>query len=80
MKQFNAGDIDLVKKLGNEYKKAGTIHAMKMPDEFEVETNEGILKGKAGDYLATDGTMHVWPVSAEYMAKYYVLAGKVDLS
>ena len=80
MSNFNISHIEQIKKLGNEYKKVGTIHAMKMPNDFEVETNEGILKGKAGDYLATDGTMHVWPVSAEYMAKYYVLAGKVDLS
>lgn len=43
--------------------------------DFEVETAEGVMAGKPGDYLAHDPVSgNVWPVAADYVAKHYVVA------
>lgn len=53
-------------------KKRNPVYLQQQSDAFEVETNEGVLKGKPGDFLAHDPISgHVWPVSAEYVAQHY---------
>jgi hypothetical protein len=53
-------------------KKANPVWLFQQREEFQVETNEGVLNGKAGDYVAHDPLSgHVWPVSQEYVAMHY---------
>lgn len=53
-------------------KKRNPVYLEKQKSPFQVETNEGVLSGKAGDWLAHDPISgHVWPVSAEYVTQHY---------
>lgn len=53
-------------------KKRNPVYLEKQDAEFLVETNEGVLTGKPGDYLAHDPISgHVWPVAASYVAQHY---------
>lgn len=53
-------------------KKRNPVYLERQDTEFQVETNEGVMTGKAGDYLAHDPISgHVWPVSAEYSTQHY---------
>ena len=48
------------------------VSMIAVQSDFEVMTNEGLLRGKAGDYLAYDELSgHVWPVSEEYVGMHY---------
>lgn len=73
MLHFDKQAIRVLKEMGTECRKkaTSTIFVKQYHEPFEVETNEGMITGKSGDYLATDGEMHVWPVSKEYFEKYY---------
>lgn len=62
----------LVEKGQKMAKKRNPVYLQKMGTEFQVETNEGVLTGKKGDYLAHDPISgHVWPVSAGYVEQHY---------
>ncbi len=53
-------------------KKRNPVYLEKQVEAFQVETNEGVLTGKPGDFLAHDPISgHVWPVSAEYVGQHY---------
>ena len=53
-------------------KKRNPVYLARQEQAFQVETNEGVLTGKPGDYLAHDPISgHVWPVSADYVAQHY---------
>lgn len=53
-------------------KKRNPVYLQRQDAEFQVETNEGVLSGKAGDFLAHDPISgHVWPVSASYVEQHY---------
>jgi hypothetical protein len=55
-------------------KKPSAVYMKRIEDApFEVETNEGTLSAKPGDYVAHDPKSgHFWPVSAEYVGMHYV--------
>lgn len=58
------------------YRKTARIIATEIPHQFEVETDQGVIRGDAGDFLATnhpddDPGSDVWPISAERMAATY---------
>lgn len=53
-------------------KKRNPVYLLKQDTDFHVQTNEGLLGAKAGDYLAHDPISgHVWPVAASYVAQHY---------
>jgi hypothetical protein len=63
---------DLVNTGKKMAKKRNPVYLRKQDAEFTVETNEGVLTGKPGDYLAHDPISgHVWPVAASYVAQHY---------
>lgn len=73
MKTFTKDDAEELKKSGTPMlKKPNPVYMTPQTEDFEVETNEGTLKGKGGDYVAYDPISgHVWPVSKEYVAMHY---------
>lgn len=53
-------------------KKPNPVWLLHIDESFTVETNEGVLRGKAGDFVAYDPLSgHVWPVSSAYVAQHY---------
>ena len=58
------------------YKKTATIRAMRLDFPFQVQSKEGVLTGKAGDWLAiadndSPETPHRWIISAADFAATY---------
>lgn len=47
------------------------IKAARVPEEFEVETLEGTMRGKAGDYLVIGVAGEMYPVDKEIFEKTY---------
>ena len=53
-------------------KKRSPVYLMQVLEDFQVMTNEGLLGGKPGDFVAFDPlSKHVWPVSKEYVQMHY---------
>lgn len=55
-----------------EYRKEATIHAVQMDETFEVETEEGLMTGKPGDWLAVGPLGEAWPIGDEFFQRTYV--------
>lgn len=53
------------------YQKTTTITAIQMTEDFEVKTLEGLMKGKAGDYLATGIQGEQWTIKKDIFEKTY---------
>jgi len=48
------------------------VYLTRQNEPFDVETTEGTLSGKAGDFVAHDPISgHVWPVAASYVEQHY---------
>jgi hypothetical protein len=47
------------------------VDARKMPDEFTVETLEGVMTGDKGDFLMTGVDGEMYPCKAEIFEKSY---------
>lgn len=56
-----------------QYKKTGTIFAVRMPEDFEVETLEGTMRGRAGSWLAVGADGELWPIEDAIFAKTYTV-------
>lgn len=54
-----------------EYRKTATTFAVRMDEPFEVETLEGLMAGKAGDYLACGVSGELYPIDASVMDASY---------
>lgn len=53
-------------------KKRNPVYLQRQAETFQVQTNEGVLSGKPGDFLAHDPISgHVWPVAASYVEQHY---------
>lgn len=63
----DASDIEFE----GEFVKISPIKAVRMDAPFEVETLEGVMKGKAGDWLAQGVEGERWPIDAEIFEKTY---------
>lgn len=70
---FTTADGPGLVKLGDKMaKKRNPVYLIKQSEPFEVQTNEGVLGAKAGDFLAHDPISgHVWPVAASYVEQHY---------
>jgi hypothetical protein len=61
--------------------RAEGVRSLKLPNPvfllqqakpFDVQTPEGLVSGKAGDYVAHDPISgHLWPIDADYAALHY---------
>lgn len=74
MRFENTDDVkaDLVTNGVPMVKKPNPVYMRQIPEDFNVETNEGWLYAHAGDYLAHDPISgHIWPVAADYVAVHY---------
>lgn len=58
-----------------EYRKTALTRACKMDVEFEVKTLEGVMRGKAGDYLCVGPAGEAYPCDASIFEETYVPAG-----
>ena len=56
-----------------EYRKHKAVKLVHMDVDFTCASREGMLEGKAGDYLAQDGHGGFYPISAEFHAEHYEL-------
>lgn len=74
MTHFDASDGPRLLAQGKRMvKKPNPVYMLPMAETFTVQTNEGVMKGNAGDYLAHDPISgHVWPVSAQYVEQHYL--------
>jgi len=54
-----------------EYRKTATALACRMEETFEVETIEGVMSGKAGDYLAIGTAGEMYPIDAAVFEASY---------
>jgi hypothetical protein len=73
MRLFTAQDGNTIMTTGAAaLKKPNPVYLLKQEEAFKVETNEGTLNGKAGDFVAHDPISgHVWPVAASYVEQHY---------
>jgi hypothetical protein len=63
---------ELVKASNKMAKKRNPVYLQRQVSEFTVETNEGVMTGRPGDYLAHDPISgHVWPVASSYVEQHY---------
>lgn len=60
--------------LAKKYRKTTLTDAVKMLGSFSVETLEGTMEGKAGDYLMIGVNGEMYPCDADVFAKTYELA------
>jgi len=65
-----SGDAELPGELV-EYRKTATTRAVQIPVEFVVDTLEGRMTGRAGDFLAVGVAGERYPIAAEIMARTY---------
>jgi hypothetical protein len=70
---YSAENGPKIKEVGRvAIKRANPVYLVKQTEEFSVATNEGVLTGKPGDFVAHDPISgHVWPVSASYVEQHY---------
>lgn len=54
-----------------EYRKTATVLAVQLPYDAEIETPEGVMSAKAGDYLAQHSDGHAWPIKRETFESTY---------
>lgn len=53
-------------------KRPNPVFLQRQEEAFSVQTNEGVLNGQAGDFVAHDPISgHVWPVAASYVEQHY---------
>lgn len=73
---FTKNDGPKIKTVGTPMiKRPNPVYMLQQIEQFQVETNEGVLTGKPGDYVAHDPISgHVWPVSQDYVVQHYVKA------
>ncbi|WP_217424561.1 PGDYG domain-containing protein [Nitrogeniibacter mangrovi] len=56
-------------------KKPIPLEVRRMPEAFTVETLEGTMQGKAGDWLITGVDGEVYPCDADIFARTYEVVG-----
>ncbi|MES2137022.1 MAG: hypothetical protein V4502_08190 [Pseudomonadota bacterium] len=63
---------EIIDKGARMLKLPNPVYMLRQDDMFDVETNEGMLSGQAGDFVAHDPISgHVWPVAASYVEQHY---------
>jgi hypothetical protein len=65
-----SGDAELPGEL-REYRKTATTRAVRIDEPFVVDTLEGRMTGRAGDFLAVGVVGERYPIAAEIMSASY---------
>lgn len=53
-------------------KRPNPVYLLALDEAVSVQTNEGLLHGDPGGFVAYDPISgHVWPVAASYVAQHY---------
>jgi len=65
------GDLPDPAKVGREYRKTATVHAVQMDRSFRVHTPEGVMQGGKGDYLCKGPAGEMWPVRGDIFEGTY---------
>jgi len=55
-------------------KKPAVIEALKIEEDFKVHTKEGVMKGKAGDFLIKGVEGELYPCDVDIFWKTYDIA------
>ena len=56
----------------HEYRKTATVLAAVAPCDGEVDTPEGVMRYREGDYIVTDNPpTHAWPVWRDVFLRTY---------
>ena len=72
MKKFKKGtlpDLDFKRAI----KKPIAVRCIQVHESFEVETPEGVMKGRAGDWLMVGINGEMYPIAKEIFEKTYDL-------
>jgi len=74
LRDLNAVEMEVF--LGSpKYRKTALVRAREAKIDGEIETPEGIMEYKIGDYLVSDDPpTHIWPVRKEIFEATYELA------
>lgn len=75
MKRIRPEDIAGL-KLKKAVKRPIPISCIQIQEPFEVETMEGILQGKAGDWLMIGVEGELYPCDAQVFEKTYTIIGQ----
>jgi hypothetical protein len=54
-----------------EYRKTAPAYAVQVTEPFEVKTEEGTMRGNAGDYLCVGPAGEAWPVKQSIFEATY---------
>jgi len=54
-----------------EHRKTATTLAVQVSEPFTVDTEEGVMEGRAGDYLCVGPAGEAWPVKREIFEATY---------
>ena len=54
-----------------EYRKISSVFAAQLTEDAEIETPEGVMSAKAGDYLAQHEDGHAWVIKRETFESTY---------
>ncbi|HKO84459.1 MAG TPA: hypothetical protein VJ140_07815 [Actinomycetota bacterium] len=66
-----AATLPSPRQAGREYRKTATVWAVEIDHPFEVRTPEGIMQGRAGDYLCQGPAGECWPIKKEIFEATY---------
>jgi len=69
---LDAAEVDMTK--GGRFRKVTATLALQMDRPFRVQTKEGVMVGKAGDWLAEGAHGERYPIDAAIFADTYVPA------
>ena len=61
----------MMEKMGKKYSKKVPTAALQMDFPFSVQTKEGTMTGKTGDWLAMDTQGNFYPIGAAVFAETY---------
>lgn len=80
MKCFTQEDRAQIKDLGVPHvKRPLPVYLLRWDEEFVVQTNEGVMSGRPGDFVAYDPLSgHIWPIQKGYVEQHYKRLEHVD--
>jgi hypothetical protein len=64
----------------DSYRKTATTEARQEPEDFVVETKEGVMTGRAGDYLCLDNEGDPYPCARSVFEASYEPAASEEVA
>lgn len=81
-KDFDSFLVEIINsKVGEVYEcqhQPNVIQAVQINEDFKAHTQEGIMNGKAGDYLVMSPTGGLWPVEKDFFEENYYKLHRLD--